>query len=225
MKKAIAYFRVSTEHQGKSGLGLDAQRKIVLDFVLSHDMILLQEFTEVESGRNNKRTVLKEALTACEKHSAVLVIAKLDRLSRNVAFLSALMETKAEFLAVDMPFANKFFIHIMAAVAQYQAEEGSRRTKAALQVAKERGTELGKHGKYVLSKKNKDKADEFALKMQPVIKRLNEKGITTIRQLSKQLNRGKIAPYCGKEYKWHPRSVFNVVSRIKKLQETQSSVL
>ena len=109
--KFIAYYRVSTDRQGKSGLGLDAQRKAVEDYLNGGRWTLVNEFTEIESGKRNDRPKLKEALAACKKQKAKLVIAKLDRLSRNLAFIATLMESGVEFVAVDNPHANKFHPH------------------------------------------------------------------------------------------------------------------
>jgi DNA invertase Pin-like site-specific DNA recombinase len=142
--KFIAYFRVSTDKQGKSGLGLEAQRKAVLDYLNGGRWTLVQEFVEVESGKHSDRQQLAAALAACKKHRAKLVIAKLDRLSRNLAFIAALMESGVEFVAVDNPHANKLTVHILAAVAEHEREMISERTKAALQAAKARGGRLGK---------------------------------------------------------------------------------
>jgi DNA invertase Pin-like site-specific DNA recombinase len=142
-RKFVSYLRVSTARQGISGLGLEAQRASVAGYLNGGDWTLVQEVLEVESGKRNDRPALAEALKLCRKHKATLVIAKLDRLARNVAFISNLMESGVEFIAVDMPQANRFVVHIMAAVAEQEADAISKRTKAALQAAKERGTKLG----------------------------------------------------------------------------------
>src|SRR2546423_2333114 len=139
----VAYFRVSTDRQGKSGLGLEAQRKSVLDYLDGGRWSLVAEFTEIESGKHNDRPELAAALAACKKHKARLVIAKLDRLSRNLAFIAALMESGVEFVAVDNPHANKLTVHVLAAVAEHEREMISQRTKAALAAAKARGVKLG----------------------------------------------------------------------------------
>lgn len=138
----IAYYRVSTQRQGRSGLGLEAQRKAVIDR-LSGSGQLIAEYTEVESGRRTDRPRLTEALSACRLHRAILIIAKLDRLARNVAFVSNLMEAGIEFQAVDFPTANRLTIHILAAVAEHEARMTSERTRLALQAAKARGVPLG----------------------------------------------------------------------------------
>lgn len=138
----VAYYRVSTERQGVSGLGLDAQRQAVGHFIGAG--ALVSEYTEVESGKRDKnRPQLIAALVQCKKIKATLVIAKLDRLARNVHFVSGLMESGVEFVAVDMPHANKLTIHIMSAFAEHEREAISQRTKAALAQAKARGTVLG----------------------------------------------------------------------------------
>ena len=136
--KWVSYLRVSTDRQGQSGLGLEAQRKAVLDFLNGGQWKLAEEFVEVESGKRNNRPQLAAALAACKRLKARLVVAKLDRLARNVAFISRLMESGIEFVAADMPFANKLTIHILAAVAEHEREAISARTKAARRCQGER---------------------------------------------------------------------------------------
>ena len=128
MKTLIAYYRVSTDKQGKSGLGLEAQRKQVSDYVLSIGGELVGEFLEVESGKKSNRQELQKALKACKKSKATLIVAKLDRLSRTVSMIAGLMDSGAEFVACDNPHANKFTLHILAAVAEYEREMISQKT-------------------------------------------------------------------------------------------------
>ena len=142
MTNYIAYTRVSTKKQGNSGLGLEAQTTSVINFVNGHGK-LLATYTEVESGKKSDRPELAKALSHARRSKAVLIVAKMDRLSRNVAFLSALMESTVEFQAVDNPHANRLTIHILAAIAEHEAKATSTRTKEALQAAKARGTKLG----------------------------------------------------------------------------------
>jgi len=137
----IGYYRVSTSQQGHSGLGLEAQRCAVQTYLKGEKPI--SEFTEVESGRRSDRPKLTEALAACRVHKATLVIAKLDRLARNVAFVSNLMDAGVDFVAVDTPHANRLTVHILAAVAENETRLISARTSAALQAAKKRGVKLG----------------------------------------------------------------------------------
>jgi DNA invertase Pin-like site-specific DNA recombinase len=139
----VAYYRVSTAKQGRSGLGLDAQRKAVMDYLNGGSWDLAGEFLEIESGKLDRRPELEKALAMCELTGATLVVAKLDRLSRNVAFLATLQDSGARFVAADMPEANELTIHIMAAVAQAERKAISRRTKEALAAAKARGVRLG----------------------------------------------------------------------------------
>lgn len=136
--KAVAYFRVSTTAQGRSGLGLEAQRAAVVDLARSRDLTLLAEFTEVESGKRNDRLVLGEALHHARLTNAVLVIAKLDRLSRNAAFLLTLRDSGVRFLAADVPDANDLTIGVLAVIAQAEREAISRRTKEALAAIKQK---------------------------------------------------------------------------------------
>lgn len=139
--KYISYYRVSTEKQGLSGLGLEAQRESVLNYIKPEN--IFKEFTEIESGRKRNRPVLIEALQLCKELNATLVIAKLDRLARNVAFVSTLLESGVKFLCCDMPTANELTIHIYSAIAQDEAKRISERTKSALAIKKAQGYKLG----------------------------------------------------------------------------------
>lgn len=139
----VAYLRVSTDKQGRSGLGLEAQQAAIAAFLQRGDKLLTPPFTEVESGRNADRPQLRAAMGKCRATGATLLIARLDRLARNVRFISALMEQGVPFVACDMPTATPFMLHIYAAVAEEEARAISRRTKAALAAAKARGVKLG----------------------------------------------------------------------------------
>lgn len=142
--KCVAYYRVSTDKQGERGHGLDGQRKAVADYLNGGAWQLVGEFTEVESGkRHNNRPELERALAAARKHKAKLIIAKLDRLSRNVAFIAALMERKVDFVCCDMPHADRFTMHIFAAMAEQERRMIAQRTKAGLAAAKAKGVVLG----------------------------------------------------------------------------------
>lgn len=144
LTKYIAYYRVSTQEQGRSGLGLDAQKVAVENHARSRSAEIIAEFTEVESGRNAERPQLRQARALAIRSKAVLLIAKLDRLSRSVQFISTLMsDSRLEIEACDLPAANRMTLHIMAAVAEGEAEAISQRTKAALASAKARGKKLG----------------------------------------------------------------------------------
>jgi DNA invertase Pin-like site-specific DNA recombinase len=141
--KIVAYYRVSTKKQGKSGLGLEGQQTTVAEYVRQHAGNLIAEYVEVETGKSKDRPELLKAIAHAKRSKATLVVAKLDRLARNVAFTSALMESSIDFVACDNPHANRFTIHILAAVAEHEAEQISQRTKAALAAAKRRGVKLG----------------------------------------------------------------------------------
>jgi DNA invertase Pin-like site-specific DNA recombinase len=190
--KFIAYFRVSTDKQGRSGLGLEAQRGAVLDYLNGGRWSLEQEFVEIESGKHSERPQLTAALAACRKHKAKLVIAKLDRLSRNLAFIATLMESGVEFVAVDNPHANKLTVHILAAVAQHEREMISERTKAALQAAKRRGTPLGNPHLDRAAKRGtaavKANARRFAANVLPIIEDIERAGITSHNAIAAKLN-------------------------------------
>lgn len=139
----ISYLKVSTARQGSSGLGLEAQREAVSRYLNGGSWTLVQELVEVESGKRNDRPQIAEAVRLCRLHKASLVIAKLDRLARNVHFISSLMESGVDFVACDFPEANRLTVPILAAVAEHEATMISNRTKAALRVAKVRGVTLG----------------------------------------------------------------------------------
>lgn len=139
----IAYYRVSTAEQGRSGLGIEAQKETVARYLNGGNWQLLAEFEEHESGKRNDRPKLKAALDHCKRTGATLIIARLDRMSRNAAFTTALMESKIKFLCCDMPEANEFMITMMAGLAAVEAKRISTNTKAALAAAKAKGTKLG----------------------------------------------------------------------------------
>ena len=179
MQKFVSYLRVSTNRQGQSGLGLDAQREAVSGYLSHRDHEHIGEMVEVESGSKSSRPVLSEALATCKREKAILVIAKLDRLARNVAFISSLMETGVDFVAVDAPYANKLMLHILSAFAEHEREQISIRTKAALAAAKARGVELGKNGK-LLARQNRIAAQNFAETLRPDLETGLQEGIKTL---------------------------------------------
>jgi DNA invertase Pin-like site-specific DNA recombinase len=165
----VAYLRVSTSRQGQSGLGLEAQRHAVAQYLQGGVRTNCGEFIEVESGKGSnalaRRPQLRMALDACKKHKATLVIAKLDRLARNVHFISGLLESGVEFVAADMPEANKVMLHMHAVMAEWERDQISARTKAALAAAKARGVRLGVAGRENLNRNaqaRKGAADAFA---------------------------------------------------------------
>jgi DNA invertase Pin-like site-specific DNA recombinase len=212
MIRFIAYYRVSTDKQGKSGLGLDAQRQAVAGFVTGRGEIVA-EHTEIESTRN-KRPELHAALEACRKHKATLLIARLDRLARNVAFISNLMESRVDFVAVDMPEANRLTIHILAAVAEHEREMISKRTKAALQAAKARGTVLGNPNPLSASRLAiavlKARTEQFHATVQPLIQNLRHQGYS-LAKIARELNDRHVPTARGGL--WYPATVRNILRR------------
>jgi DNA invertase Pin-like site-specific DNA recombinase len=177
----VAYYRVSTDRQGRSGLGLEAQQKAVQDYLNGGDWSLVAELTEVETGKRSDRPELTKALALCRKHKAKLVIAKLDRLSRNLAFIATLMDSGAEFVAVDNPHANKLTLHILAAVAQHEREMIAERTKVALAAAKARGIKLGRNGAERLAPAYRTAAVQRAASLAPILIEMRSVGMSARR--------------------------------------------
>ncbi|GAB5480144.1 MAG: recombinase family protein [Marinobacter nauticus] len=216
MTDFVGYFRVSTDRQGRSGLGLEAQREAVSRHIAQHGS-LLAEFTEIESGKRNDRPALAEALSLCRRHKATLLIARLDRLARSVAFISNLMESGVEFVAVDMPEANRLTLHILAAVAEHERDVISIRTRAALKAAKARGVRLGNpHAAQVAPlahKANRDRADRFAETIAPLIDRMRRRGLSYA-AIAAELNDRHIPTARGGA--WHGTTVRNVWLRLAK---------
>lgn len=207
----VAYYRVSTERQGRSGLGLEAQRAAVDHHLAGNGGTMLAEFVEVETGKRSDRPQLAAAIQACRRRKATLIIAKLDRLARNVAFVASLMETGVPFVAADMPNADRFMLHVYAAMAEEEARRVSQRTKAALAAAKARGAVLGVNGR-VLAERSRADADEFAARMAPILDRLRTDGNTTVRDIAEALNAEGIAgPRGGR---WFPASVHRLCRRL-----------
>jgi DNA invertase Pin-like site-specific DNA recombinase len=161
-EKAIAYYRVSTQRQGASGLGLDAQRVSVESLCKSREWDIIAERKDIESGRHDDRPGLTEALAECRAHGAVLVIAKLDRLARKASFVTRLQDERVRFIAADMPEANEMTVGILAAVAQGEAKAISERTRAALAASKARGKKLGNPQNLTLEAMAKGRAARHA---------------------------------------------------------------
>ncbi len=211
MQKFVSYLRVSTNRQSQSGLGLEAQREAVSVYLSRQEHEHIDEMVEIESGSKSSRPVLSEALSVCKREKATLVIAKLDRLARNVAFISSLMETGVEFVAVDAPYANKLMLHILSAFAEHEREQISMRTKAALAAAKARGVELGKNGK-ILARQNKIAAKIFAETMSTDIECCLRSGTNTYSGIADQLNEQQIPSRQGRA--WSATMVSRVMNRL-----------
>jgi DNA invertase Pin-like site-specific DNA recombinase len=220
----VVYLRVSTDAQGRSGLGLEAQRAAVAQHVATTGGRIVGEFVEVESGRKKDRPQLAAALEACRKQRAVLLLAKLDRLARNVAFVSGLMESGVEFIAADMPTVNRLTVHILAAVAEEEARMISARTKAALAAAKARGVVLGgrregaadlrpyaKQASAASATARVAKARARAEDLAPVLEELRAAGAVSLRELADGLNARGIPAARGGS--WSAVQVARVVGR------------
>jgi DNA invertase Pin-like site-specific DNA recombinase len=220
--KFVAYYRVSTAKQGRSGLGLEAQKEAVTAHLNGGRWKLVGEFTEVESGKRKDRPALSEALALCRTHKATLIIAKLDRLARNVHFISSLMESGVEFVAVDFPQANRLTVHILAAVAEHEAEMMSARTKAALAAAKARGVVLGcrndkiaayaKDGAVASAAKRSSIACDRSTDLLPIIRTFQAQGVTSLRELAAKLTEADI-PTARGGCEWHANSVRRVLQQ------------
>ena len=196
MGNYIAYLRQSTTKQERSGLGIEAQRDIINSFI--KEGVILAEYVETESGRKSDRPKLQEALTLCRKTNSILIVAKLDRLSRNVAFTSKLLESDVEIIFCDFPQANRLILHIISSIAEYEANLISQRTRQSLKAKKERGVKLGKsenlmnkHNEAVArsNQTNRIKAKNNANNMRAValLRSMIKEGLT-ISQMTKQLN-------------------------------------
>jgi len=216
----VSYLRVSTDRQGASGLGLEAQREAIDRHVRSAPGTLLAEFIEIESGKNNSRPEIAAALAAARARRATLIIAKLDRLSRNVAFIAALMDSGVDFVAADMPMANRLTVHILAAVAEHEREMISQRTRAALAAAKARGVKLGnpllragdKRTAALATLAKKRQAQVRAREIAPYIEAARMAGCFSLNQIAAALTaRGIRTPGGGQE--WNATQVRRAVAR------------
>ncbi|HEY8591912.1 MAG TPA: recombinase family protein [Sphingomicrobium sp.] len=221
--KVVAYYRVSTAAQGRSGLGLDAQREAVARYCDGRSCEVLGEYVEVESGKRNDRPELAKALHHAKVTGATLVVAKIDRLSRNAAFLLTLRDSGAKIVAADNPEVTDVTVGILAVIAEEERKAISGRTKAALQAAKARNVRLGNpNGAAALRRAGKGNkaalnaiksaADRHALDLSPVIQHLRSEGHRSLRQLASALNERHFrTPRGGK---WYPTSVRNLLGRL-----------
>ncbi|MGX9117882.1 recombinase family protein [Mesorhizobium sp. BHbsci] len=203
--KYVGYYRVSTKRQARSGLGLEAQQQMVRQFAGAHGE-LIGEFVEVESGRNDRRIELAKAISAAKRAGASLLIARLDRFSRRVSFISAMMEKGVRLVIVEMPHATDFQLHIFAALAQEERRLISERTKSALAQAKRRGVVLGRNGN-VLAAANKARAMRFAHRLRYVLPNAWE--AMSYSELARRLNQAGIVTINGNCF--HPQTAKNLV--------------
>jgi DNA invertase Pin-like site-specific DNA recombinase len=219
--KFVAYYRVSTAKQGASGLGLEAQQESVRSYLNGGRWKMVDEVIEIESGKRNDRPALARALSLCRIHWATLIIAKLDRLARNVHFISGLMESQVDFVAVDFPQANRLTVHILAAVAEHEALATSIRTKDALRAACARGVKLGTRNPTMIAQHAQKgtrasaavraaTSRKRAADILPVLDAIRST-VTSLHGIAETLNqRGIPAPRGGK---WFPAQVSRVLAR------------
>jgi DNA invertase Pin-like site-specific DNA recombinase len=216
LKSYVAYLRVSTNKQGIDGLGIEAQEQSIR----SYNGNVIAKFVEVESGKRKDRPELLKALEHCNLTHSILIVAKLDRLSRNVHFISSLMESGVEFIACDFPEANRLTLHILAAVAEHEARVISERTKAALAAAKLRGVKLGNpnltsegraKGNLGGVKTIKDAADNFAKRVIPTIDAYKNMGMG-LRKIANELN--KMGVKTARRKLWTAQAVKNITARM-----------
>ena len=228
VEKWISYLRVSTDRQGKSGLGLEAQRSAVADYLNGGNWSLVKEYTEVESGKRADRPMLAEAIKACRVYGAKLVIAKLDRLSRDAHFLLGLEKAGVDFVAADMPNANRLTVGIMAMVAEEERRMISKRTKDALAAAKRRGTKLGGSRGVVPTKKARAmgveairaRAEARAADLAPIIRELQAAGKTSLRAIAAGLNDAGIPTARG--VNWSSPQVMRILERLDPFREEEA---
>lgn len=224
MVALVAYLRVSSQKQGIAGLGIEAQRTAVEGYALGGGHRIVAEYLEVESGKRDDRPRLAEALTACRLHRATLCIAKLDRLSRSVSFISRLQVGDVDFVACDAPYANRFMINLFAAIAEHEREMISQRTRAALAAAKARGVRLGNpNGAAALLPGCREaaakagaalarKADQRAAQVLPLLRQLEAEGCTGARAMAHALNLRGVPTPSGRGL-WYPEQVRRVLRR------------
>jgi DNA invertase Pin-like site-specific DNA recombinase len=240
--KFVTYYRVSTGKQGKSGLGIEAQRQAVKTYLNGGDWQIVGEFTEVESGKRADRPALDEALAAARLHRASLVVSKVDRLTRSVAFLSRLLEAGVDVRFADLPqiegATGRFLLQQMVAVAELEAGMISARTKAALAAARKRGTKLGGRRRKIIGQDDRGKpiygavangspraraaatrvrqqrADQRACDLLPTMKAIQAAGATSLRAIAAELNEREI-PTARGEGEWTATQVARVLERIE----------
>jgi DNA invertase Pin-like site-specific DNA recombinase len=215
--KFVAYYRVSTTKQGMNGLGMDAQRDAVRNYLNGGSWKLIAEFAEVETGKRSDRQELTKAIALCRKEQAKLLIAKLDRLARNAAFLLNLRDSGVDFIAVDMPHADKFTVGIMALVAEKERDMISQRTKDGLAAAKRRGTKLGNPRPFEAIKRaikvNMQRADAYAERLVPVIQEIQKAHVASLRGIAQCLNARGFKTPNGKAFA--AQSVKNILDRCR----------
>lgn len=224
--KFVAYYRVSTEEQGESGLGLEAQRKAVEDYLNGNGWEIVAEFVEVASGTDRERPKLEDAVRTARVYGATLIVSKLDRLARDAAFVLALQDAGVNIEFANAPGLSRFPVTMLAAAAEFEARMISERTREALAAAKRRGVELGtpdnltdearakgrKQAAAVVSRR----ADQRAADLEPMIRQLQAEGATTPRELAERLNDKGVPTARGGQ--WYPTTVRRVLERLEQIE-------
>ena len=213
MARYVAYFRVSTEKQGKSGLGLAAQHSLIERFLSDGDEVIA-EYVEIQSGKNDERLELWKAINHAKRNDAKLLIAKLDRFSRKVSFIASIMEQGIGLVVAEMPNATDFQLHIFAALAQEERRLISERTRNALAEAKKRGVQLGKNGK-VLAEQNRKAAEERAEALRPILMQMVINGLS-LSEMARRLN--GIGIRTARRCSFYPEQVRSILSRLTRVK-------
>ena len=221
--KFVCYYRVSTTKQKVSGLGIDAQKETVMNFLNGGNWEIVGEFVEYESGKNDNRSELTKAIQACKLKNAKLIVSKLDRLSRDVHFISSLMKSDVQFVVAEMPEMTELTIHIFAAMAQHERKMISERTKAALKQAKNRNAKLGnpciRQGKRIQNSGDTTqanlarvaRADNYAYQMKEIILGIMNSGVISLNGIANELNSQRYATRMGRA--WSAMAVKRVLER------------
>jgi DNA invertase Pin-like site-specific DNA recombinase len=211
--KIITIRRVSTKKQGEDGLGMESQRKALDYFITNNDVEVMGDFVEIGSGRKKNRPILAEAIAACTKHKAMLVVAKLDRLGRRVSVISALLESNIEIKFLDFPESNRLMLHVLASIAEYESTLIGNRVKESIAVYKENGGEWGKHGQK-LAKQNKESAQIFAQTISEAITAtIQRTRKPTYARIADKLNASGVKTRTGKRF--YPASVRNAMKQLE----------
>lgn len=211
-ERFVAYYRVSTQKQGASGLGLEAQRDSIERFTAACGGEVVADFTDTESGKKANRPELAKALAAAKSRGAVLLIAKLDRLARNVHFISGLMESSVRFVAADMPTVDRLMLHVQAAFAEEEARRISQRTKEALAAAKRRGVDVGATGRALAARYKAEATERAKRDFQHLFAEAQSAGCRTTRAFRDFLNEHQVpGPGGGR---WHLPNTFKTLKRL-----------
>ena len=215
----VSYLRVSTAKQGASGLGIEAQRTAIATFMTQTGAGHVAEFIEIESGRKDDRAELSAALALCRAERANLLVAKLDRLARSVAFVSAVMDSDVTLIAADNPHASRLMLHMLAAVAEFEREQISQRTRAALAMAKARGVVLGANGRR-MAQEAKEEARLWAECLRPIVTDGAALGEISPTSLAAYLNARSVPSRKGG--RWHPSNAARLLKRLEPFGQAQS---